>query len=143
MNIPHMMGANSLVTFYLNSAKKQVNCKSWKVSRDAEKIADGVNGESRDRLDTATNFFVVSLDIWIPDAKILDAFIDAQQVDDDGVEPLPVDFSIVLRPRDGTKVGYRLDEGTIDDWSLESGGRTDRLMVTAPMRFRHFKKVPL
>lgn len=143
MDIPFMKGRQCIATFYLGGVKKEVLCKSHKITRNVTKINDGVNGEDRDRLDAETNFFDVALTCYGKDAKLLDAFLEEQATQDAGGQPLDVAEAFALKPRDGSKVAYSFSEGVLDDWSHEAAGRTDRQMYSIPLRFRYLKRVPL
>ncbi len=137
--IPFMTGVQSTCAFFIGPTKREIATKTWSITRDVTKINDGVNGEDRDRLDAITNFYDIALEVYAPDAKMVKAFIEDQANDDSGVAPLEKAFSVKLKPRDGTKSGFVCTEVVLGDWKIASSGRTDRLMVTIPLRARYVK----
>ena len=139
--IPFMKGEQATVRFVIGATPREIAVKSWKITRDVEKISDGVNGEDRNRLDVSTNSFDIALELYTPDAKLQKALLEDQANDDAGVQPLEKALTITQKPRDGTKTSLLCTEVTVDDWAFGAAGRTDRLMTTLPLRARYVKPV--
>ena len=142
-NIPFLRGKNSTITFFLGGVKQVIDSKTYSITRNVTKHDDPVNGEDRNRVDSSTNHFDVAIDVYGTDAKLLEAFINEQQVQDDGALPLDVASGISIKPRDGSKFAVACTEGCVDDWNFTMGGRTEAAMYKIPLRYRYVKKVPL
>ncbi len=142
--VPHATGKCVTVTVFRNGTKiGELTAQSWECKRDATEITDDVLGEDRSRIDSETNFFVIGLKCYQRDFVVLRALLAAQAVDDSGVQPDQIDMGVVMKPKDGTKEGYAGKEGSLGAWSLSASGRTDRVMLDLPIRFRYFDPVAL
>lgn len=143
MPIPAMKGKSAFLKLFVDNSKKDVAIKSWEFGPDVTKINDGVCGEDRDRLDVEVNFFTIMLTLYVIDAKIIATFISDQAAMDTGLQPTEKAVGGVLKPQDGSKFGFAMKECTIDDWKLACAGRTDRSLITLPMRARYLDQVSL
>lgn len=141
MAVPFWSGKNAKVTFLQDNTKVPVDVTSWSVKRNATKVNDGVGGEDRDRLDSITNYFDISLtckQVGIEDLKKLLEDIDNE---DALVAPLDKALAFTIKPNDGSKASFVATEVTVDDWDWASGGRTERQTLTIPLRARYFREV--
>lgn len=144
MGTPHAAGKDATIVFFIDgNPTQEIDCKSWEMQRNATEINDGVCGEDRDRLDSITNFFVIDVECFTKTAKVLDALLADQAVDDSGAAATEKNFSLVLKPRDGSKKGYSAREVSLGAWRIGAGGRTDRIMTKVPLRARYFDPVSL
>ena len=140
-NIPFFRGQNVRLKFYQSGAPVYLAAKNWSVEENAAEIADGVNGEDRDRLDKVTNFYSASVDVFQTDQEVMQAIIDAQTTDDVAGLPLKQTASIQIRHRDGTKAAYLLKEVKAGPFTTAMTSRQDAVMVTLKLRFRYFAPV--
>lgn len=141
MATPFMKGKTAFVRFLLDGEKVEVTVKSWEIECVGEEIADGVNGEDRDRIDYEINYFRISLELFKENPTLLKKLMANQANDDAGALPLAKGAGFVLKSQDGSKLGLKAEEMTIDNWKLASSGRTDRLMTTLPLRARYVSEV--
>lgn len=143
-NTPHASGKDAKIDYYLNgSPVKSLDAKSWSVKRNVTSVNDGVGGEDRDRLDDITNFYEIEFEGFNQDMAKLDALLTDQSNDDAGVAPTDKQASIVIKPRDGTQVGYIASGCSHGAWEVGSSGRTDRIMTKVPVRAQYFDKAPI
>lgn len=139
-DLPFLSGKDGLFRLFLGGPDIQLKTKTWSIKKNAVKVADGVCGEDRDRLQTITNYFEVSSDVFLNNTLQLDAMLNDIAQNDAGLAPLVASGAMRLRILDGSRASYTCGELVIDDWDIRNGGRTDRLMMGLPMRFRYFKK---
>jgi len=122
--------------------KESQDVKNWSIKRNVTKINDGVCGANRDELDAITNYYEFSCDAYNRTFALFDRLLADQANDDGGGAPTEKAITIVLKPKDGSKKGYLLqDQVTFDDWDVGAGGRTDRIMTKLPMRAQNCKPV--
>lgn len=144
-NDPFVRGENAVLTFYQQSgaALKKVNiaCKNWKVSENATEIAEGVNGENRDRLDKVINYYECTFDIYQPDVEFMTAYIAAQDNDDANGFPLKQTFAVMLKTPRGN-YAYSCQEGKVGPCDTNLSSRSDAVMVSVKARFRYYKQIP-
>lgn len=140
-DVPFMKGEHCLLQFYFNGAKVILNAKNWNVRVNVTKIADGVGGENRDRLDVSVNYFEFTANCFNRNTALLDAYLADQANNDTGVAPLDKGAGITVKPRDGSKKAYVAKEMCMDDFDLTMGGRVDRVMNQIGFRSRYFTPV--
>lgn len=141
MAVPFLNGLNSSWKFIIGGNSLVLAVKSWDIGRNVTKINDGVCGETRDRLDTLTNYFEITLTCWQTNTKdAVEKFISDHALDDSGVAPTDKSAAIIIKPRDGSKAAYTAKGLVLDDWKLNSGGRTERVMLAVPLRSQTFEK---
>lgn len=144
-NDPHIRGRNVILKFYQQkgAAMKPVYlaAKNWKVSENATEVAEGVNGEDRDRLDKVTNYYDVTFDIFQSDMEFMDAYMEAQDADDNVQLPLKQSFAVLIKTPKGNFV-YLCQEAKVGPWDDSMTGRPDPLMKSCKARFRYYKKAP-
>jgi hypothetical protein len=141
-NIPFFRGQNCVLKAYQNGKPVTLLAKVWDVDENATEIAEGVNGEHRDRLDKVTNYYSTSVDMYQTDQEVMQAIMDAQDVDDANGLPLKQTCAIQINHRDGTKAAYILQECKFGPFKESQGGRADAVMLNLKIRFRYFKPVP-
>ncbi len=144
-NDPFIRGENVVLKFYQQKglAMKPVYlaAKNWKVTENATEVAEGVNGENRDRLDKVTNFYDVSFDVFQPDMEFLDAYMEAQDAMDNNEFPLKQTFGVIIKTPRGNHA-YICQEAMVGPWDTGMSGRADPYMATCKARFRYYKKAP-
>jgi hypothetical protein len=115
--------------------------KSWSCKPNVTEIADGINGEDRDRLDVETNFYELSIDCFLSTAEKIQKLLDYQSRADEGGQAPDASVGLSLKDKTGGKSLYKGQDVVIGSWNLSSGGRTDRLMLSLPLRCSRFDLV--
>jgi hypothetical protein len=133
-----MTGRGATLSLFIGGNKAAaLDVETWDLSQEAEDIADGVNGEDRDRLDKEIKFYKLSLECFNATTDKLKQLLayDAD-LDDDAQDD--VSFGIKLRDKSGNSDIFALTECTLDNWKWASGGRTSRMKLSIPIRGRYF-----
>lgn len=134
-------GENVVFKIYQQAKPIYTAAKNWDVNENATEIAEGVNGEKRDRLDKVTNYYEGNVDVYQSDQEIMDALMEAQDNADAAGIPLKQTASILIEQRNGTKAAYMLKECVFGPWKTGMTSRQDAVMIGIKIRFRFFKKV--
>src|SRR5688572_17462781 len=108
MNIPFFRGQNVVLKLYQNNKPVYLQAKNWEVEENATEIADGVNGENRDRLDKVTNYYSATVDVFQTDQEVVEAYMEAQSADDNNLLPLKQTAAVQITQRDGVRAAYVL-----------------------------------
>jgi hypothetical protein len=140
-NIPFYRGQNVVFKFYQENVAVYIPAKVWNVEENATEIAEGVNGEKRDRLDKVTNYYSGTVDIYSIDQTVMQAIIDAQEVDDSETAPLRQTGAIQITHRDGTKAAYLMKGMKVGPWGFGMTGRADPNMLNVKFRFTEWTQV--
>lgn len=140
--VPFFRGQNVVLKARQDNKNVTLLAKVWDVEENATEVNEGVNGEHRDRLDKVTNFYSISLDVYQTDQEVMQAILDAQDVDDANGLPLKQTCAIQINHRDGTKAAYILQEAKFGAFKMSQSGRADAVMLNWKLRFRFIKKVP-
>ena len=141
-NIPFFRGQNVVFKFYQDNKPVYIAAKNWEVEENATEIADGVNGENRDRLDKVTNYYTASLDIFQTDQEVMEAYLAAQQADDDNQLPKRQTAAVQITHRDGTRAAYLMTEVKAGPMKVTNSSRQEAVMLNLKLRFRFYKAVP-
>lgn len=139
MGKPFVRGKDAKFRIFKGDTEVVVRVKNWNVKRNATIIADDVNGEERSQLDSVTNFYSMSIDVFTEDGKVLDALMNIQDAKDSSVTPDDVAALFTLRILDGSKRAFTMEAIELDDWDFKSSSRTDALMLTIPLRGQYFR----
>lgn len=136
-----MKGKGAILTLFIDSNKVDaLDVETWSIEPVKEEIADGVNGEDRDRLDAEIKYYKLDLSCFNATADKLKKILDYDDsLDEDAADP--VQFGVKLKSTDGTSDLFTLKECVIDSWKWASGGRVNRQMLTIPIRGTRFKKL--
>lgn len=137
-DIPFFRGQESVFKFFLNGTEVVLNTKSFDVKANVTKIADGVNGEIRDRLDRCVNYFEITCDCFQRDTKLIEALLSDIDNDDTEVTPLDKGGGVRIKVRDGTRKAFICKEIQTDDFNIVNSGRPDRVMAKLSFRCRFF-----
>ena len=140
-NIPFFRGQNVTLKVFQDGKPFYIAAKNWDVEENAAEIAEGVNGENRDRLDKVTNYYTANVDIFQTDQSVMDKIIDAQNQDDSNGLPLKQTAAISINHRDGTKAAYILQECKFGPWKTTNSSRQDAVMLNLKIRFRFYKPI--
>lgn len=140
-NAKFFKGENCALKLYQNGRPVTVLGKNFDIEENATELNDGVNGESRDRLDKVTNYYSISVDLFQNDQEQMDAIIAAQDVDDAAGYALPQSCAVQIQQRDGTRVAYLLQECKFGPFKWSNSGRGDNTMLNLKIRARFLKKV--
>lgn len=138
--IPAMTGRHAKLIIFQDGQKRVFDFKSWTVKPNVTKHADGVNGESRDRLDVTLNYYEISGQMFMRDLDVLDAYLDAQADRDANAAPLDQAGAVRFTPQNGTRASYLLVDLLHDDFELSQGGRSEKLMTSVSFRCGDLKK---
>jgi len=141
-NIPFFRGQNVVLKFYQDNKPVYLAAKNWDVEENATEVADGVNGENRDRLDKVTNYYTATVDIFQTDQEVMEAYLKAQQADDDNLLPKRQTGAVQIKHRDGTRASYLLQEVKAGPMKLNNASRQEAVMLNLKLRFRYYKQVP-
>lgn len=131
---PHMTGQHGRLVVSMNRVRKSFPWKTWSIKPNVTKHNDGVNGESRDRLDKTLNYYEITAQAFMADADALRTYLQEQVPYDAGTTPNEEDGAIRFYPRDGTKESFILVDLIWDDFDLSQGGRSEKQMITFNMR---------
>lgn len=140
-DVPFILGIQSVFKFFIDGKEIILNAKSWSVKANVTKIADGVNGEERDRLDRTVNYFEITADCYQRNTDLLEAAINDIVNDDQSVTPLEKAGGCRLKIRDGSRKAFLCKEIILDDFDINASGRSDRTMVKLNFRCRYFESV--
>lgn len=141
MDVPFIRGQESVFKIFLDGEEIVLNAKSWNAKANVTKIADGVNGEDRDRLDRCVNYFEITVDCFQRDTKLLEAALKDIANDDTAVTPLDKGGGIRIKVRDGSRKAFLCKEIIWDDFDIVASGRADRTMAKLNFRCRYFEAV--
>jgi hypothetical protein len=142
-NANFFRGRDVILKLYQDGSPIYLAAKNWEVEENATEVADGVNGEDRDRLDLVTNYYSGSVDIFQNDQEQMNNIIDAQTTDDSGVAPLEQHGGILIRQRDGTRAVYALKNMRLGPWKVTQGGRDQAVMLNLKLRFTKWEPVKI
>lgn len=134
-------GQQAVFRFFFDGTEVVLNSKSWAVKVNVTKIADGVNGEDRDRLDRVTNYFEITADCFQRDVKILQAMLADIANDDQTVPPLDKGGGVRIKLYDGSRKAFVCKEVVWDDFDFGATARADRAMIKVSWRCRYFDEV--
>ncbi len=139
-NSPFNRGKDVVLRIYQDGKAIYIAAKNWDVTENAVEVADGVNGEQRDRLDKVTNFFSCSVDIFQTDMAIVKKMMEAQAADDASALPLVQTAAVQIKNRDGTRNVFLLKECKFGPLTLTESGRSDAFMLNLKIRCRFFEE---
>jgi hypothetical protein len=131
---PFYAGMHTRFLFILDTSQVPVDVEKWSVKLNVTKVNDGVCGEPRDRLWRYVNWWDVNITCKQVDAVVLKALIKDVENDDAGAVPLIKAAGILILPPNQSKAAFSLSGITVDDFEWAVGGRTERSVVTIPMR---------
>jgi hypothetical protein len=141
-NIPFFRGQNCVLRLYQDNKPIYIATKNFDVEENVTEVADGVNGEHRDRLDKVTNYYTANVDIFQTDQEVVERYMEQQDNDDANGLPLKQTGAIMINHRDGTRASYLLQEMIIGPMKLTNSSRQEAVMLNLKLRFRYLKKVP-
>lgn len=136
--IPFWSGKDSKLKFFFEDKSLVVDNMEWRVKREGVEAADGVCGEDRDRLQTITNYFSMTVTGKQQKLDAIVAFIEEQTRLDDRVLPKEKAVGILIFPADGTQAAFQCREYTLGLWEFGAKGRTERNDLSVPGRCRYF-----
>src|ERR1700690_3693041 len=119
-DVSFFKGQQAVFRVFLDSQELILNTKSWNVKVNVTKIADGVNGEDRDRLDRVVNYFEISADAFQRDVLVLQGFLKDIKNDDASVFGLAKGGGMRLKILDGSRKSFQCKEMTFDDWDFSA-----------------------
>lgn len=138
---PFFAGLHCRMLFIQDNAQVVLETQKVEIKTAGTKANDGVNGEPRNRHAFYVDGYEISVTAWLTDLTPVKALLRNQQNEDASALPLTKAFGIVVFPPNSAKAAINADEVTIDDWSWSIPGRTERSLITVPMRARFLKDV--
>jgi hypothetical protein len=135
-------GKDSRVVLMQADEQVVLDVLNWNAKPNGVKAADGVCGETRDRLQFITNFYELTLSCKQTKTDALVAFLTSQANLDAGVSDLQRGVYMLINPLDGTQAAYQATQVTLDDWDFRADGRTERNQLNVPLRAREFSALP-
>ena len=139
IDIPFFSGKDVKMRLFFGNAEANLNAKTWSAKPNITKWNEGVNGEDADRLGSITNFWEFEFEGFQRDVSAFNAFINDVLLNQTQTAPQIITIGIVIKMLDGTKAAYQAIEVTRDDFEMNQGGRTERVMLKGSFRARYFK----
>jgi hypothetical protein len=139
---PFASGKDCVLRLFLNANEVILNAKSWNITADVTKVADGVNGEDRDRPYSFINMWNITAQCFVDKGAQLDAILSYFDNNDQQVAPFDTSAGVNFKLLDGSKKAYVFQEGVIDDPGLNNSDRKERIMFTLNMRARYLRGTP-
>ena len=117
--------------------------KSTKVEEVAELAADGVNGETRDRLQKITKYYNVTHEVYDDgqSSALLKTWLANQANEDAGAPQLPFAGGLRFNYLDGTAGGFTMTGCNLGPLSYSTNERTSRTGGTVAYRCQTFATV--
>lgn len=134
-----MNGKGAVLTILIDGDKMEpLDAESWDVGPVVEKYEDNVCGEDRARLDKETSHYAMSLTCFNITADKLKKLLRYDERVDVNEQP-SVSFGFRMTDKQNGRSLFMGKDAVIDDWKWAVPGRTQRLKLTIPIRFRYLK----
>jgi hypothetical protein len=140
-DLPFFSGKDAKMRLFMGNSEVNLNAKTWSAKPNVTKWNEGVNGEDADRLGSILNFWEFDFEGFQRDVSAFNAFLADVGLSQLQVAPQNINIGIVIKMYDGTKAAYQALECTRDDFEMNQGGRTDRVMLKGGFRSRYFKQL--
>jgi len=131
-----MTGKNGRLIVFQDRTKRIVDFKTWTMKPNVTKHNDGINGDEADELDFTFNFWEIAAQVFMRDGDIVRAYLEALANRQANTAPLDQQAGVRFYPNDGTRESFVLVGLVWDDFDLNQGGRSDKMMVGINMRCR-------
>lgn len=138
---PFASGKNNKIVLVLNEKRVEIEAKNWTVEENATEDEDDVCGEDRSRPQKVVNFYTMSIECFVKNAKLLKALIDYSKHLDLLTGPQESAIGMMIYPNDGSAALFEGREVLIGAWRYASGDRRSRSMTTIPIKVRYFEPV--
>lgn len=142
-NVNFFRGRDVSLKFYQDGNAVLLNATNWSVEQNATEVADGINGETRDRLDIVTNYYSASADVLQNDQEVMKALIADQENEDASALPLSKSAAVVVRMRDGTRAAFILRGVVLGPFSETMSGRSDGVKLSIKFRFTSYTQASI
>jgi hypothetical protein len=76
------------------------------------------------------------------DVEQLRTLIEETAQLDTRTQPVDKGAGFLVKPNNATRAAFQASGISIDDWQWNMSGRTDRAMLTVPLRAQRFEEVP-
>lgn len=140
--IPFLNGKDAKMRLFINGKESILNAKSWSITADVTKVADGVNGEDRDRVYSFVNFFSFAGTCFMDKANQFDDLLGYFANTDLQVAPFDCACGITFKVQDGSKKAYVAKEISLDDFNINQTDRKERVMFQLNFRARYCDPAP-
>jgi len=139
---PFFNGKNVTLIFLRDSKTIHFLAKSMSVKENATLAADDVNGEDRSRFQKIVNGYDIKIDCYMEDVEQLKTLLEETAQLDTRTQPVDKGVGFLVKPNNATRAAFEATGISIDDWEWNLAGRTDRSMLTVPVRAQRFDQVP-
>lgn len=142
-NQPFAIGQGAVLQVFHDGQKfgDALDVMSWNLTHDVEAVQDGVNGEDADRLDHIHKSWTLNITSQFQTLQKVEAYLNYRASVEGQSTPDQV-VGISLTPRGkGNAILLSLSECSMGGLGLSSGGRTNRLQMTVPIKARYMNKI--
>lgn len=137
-----LSGRNTIFRVYFGGQAWSIFVKSWSVEEVCVEAEDGVNGETRDRLQKITKYYRASFDCFEDGSTQTLQNLITNQSNDDAYQPqLPLGGGILFKNQDASKQAFTLKNCTMGPLKMNSSGRTERFNQALSFRAQNFSQV--
>lgn len=136
-------GKNTQFRLQWNATVFTVYTKTWSVEEVAVEAEDGVNGETRDRLQKITKYYRANFDCYDDGSSQILQNLITNQANDDAYNPqLPLAGGVLFTYQTGnSKAAFVLNGCTMGPLKVNNPGRTERVMHSLSLRAQYFAQV--
>jgi hypothetical protein len=138
-----LSGKDAVMRYFQDGTElATLNAKTWECGPKATEFADGVNGERRDRVGAQTDYYEITLELWVDNLDQIDVLLVDRDNEDARVVPLDKSALMQIFPRDGSQKAYAFLDVVVKDWRIKQGGRKERMLVSVNLLATDMKKIP-
>lgn len=134
LNNTTLRGTDAKIIYFQDGQKVTLDAKTWSIKPNVTKNADGVNGETRDRLSKTLNYYEITIQCYQRTGDLLKKYLEDQANEDTHAAALDKQGGFRLVPRASARESYVITDIIFDDFDLNQGGRADAVMMTLNMR---------
>lgn len=140
--IPFWSGKDVTLIWFFDEKQVAVDHVDCSFKAEGETANDPIGGEDRDRLQFILTHYSVKLNAQQTKTQLIKALLEHQKMLDARTVPKDSALGFIIRPNDGTRVGYELRSYCVDDWEWNlSPGRTQRNKIAIPGRCQYVDEV--
>lgn len=129
-----MTGKNGRLIFFQDSSKRIIDFKTWTVKPNVTKHNDGINGADADEVDITFNYWEISAAVFMRDSDLIRAYLESLEKRQTNTAPLDQSGAIRFYPNDGTRLSFILVGLCWDDFDVNQGGRSEKIMGSMSLR---------
>lgn len=136
---PFIRGEHASASMRLDDSPIELLAKSIRIEQLGSVADDGICGDVRQFFQTICDGYRITFSNFHRDSKRLAALLADRANEDAGVAPFINLIGIKFRYRDGSTYVCVAKEVTIDPWSVDIGGRRERVMDDLKLTARFFE----